>query len=127
MSNVIPLMRRGALEPESGSEPRGGECLLCFVRRRVDACGCTGTLVWTEYWKRARSPTASALIRRLERRGGSCDCSLVTALWSPSFALWHLTGDSGELAEPEVMPPCPGVRPRSTHPCGHWAEGANPG
>lgn len=125
MSNVIPLVRLQPAEPADpgGSpEPRTGECLPCFVRRRVDAGGCTGTLVWTEHWRRARSPRASALLRRLEQRGVTCDCALVTTLWSPSLALWQWAVDPGELAEPQVMPACHGVRPRSTHPCAHWAE-----
>jgi hypothetical protein len=123
MTNVTHVVSR-ASPAGPDTAPGHGECLPCFVRRMVDALGCTGTLVWVEHWKRARSPRATALVRRLERRGAACDCSLVTVLLSPSPALWEWEGESRSLNEPRDLPPCSGVRPRSTHPCAHWTERA---
>lgn len=119
MSNVIDLLTRRTIEPERDWQPAPGECLACFVRRMVERTGCTGTLVWAEHWKRRRSPGASALIGRLERQGGGCDCALVTVLWSPAAELWEWTDSRGLSASTEV-PSCEGVRPRSTRPCGLW-------
>jgi hypothetical protein len=119
MSNVIDLLTRRPIEQERDWQPAAGECLACFVRRMVERGNCTGTLVWAEHWKRHRSPGASALIGRLERQGGACDCALVTVLWSPTADVWERPEPAGPSAREEV-PACEGVRPRSTRPCGLW-------
>lgn len=120
MSNVIHLLTKGRIGAADDWEPAQGECVACFVSRMVRRCACTGTLVWAEHWKRVRSPGASALIGRLEREGGICDCALVSVLWAPSPDRWQWTG-SGELAAPDAVPACAGVRPRATRPCGLWS------
>lgn len=120
MSNVIHLLTRERVGPAYDWEPVQGECVACFVRRMVERCACTGTLIWAEHWKRVRSPSASAFIGRLERRGAVCDCALVSVLWTLSPEHWTFT-TSGELTAPDVAPACAGVRPRATGPCGLWS------
>jgi hypothetical protein len=124
MSNVIHLLTRQPVDPQRDWKPAPRECLPCFVRRMVEARGCTGTLVWAEHWKRLRSPGATALIARLERQGALCDCALISIPWTLSPDLSEWTAD-GALAEPATPPDCPGVRPRSTRPCELWSSRAS--
>jgi Protein of unknown function (DUF2695) len=59
------------------TEPGEHECLRCFLLRMVNEFGCDGTHRWAGRWREVRSPRARALLRRLERLGGFCDCEVL--------------------------------------------------
>ncbi len=122
MSNVIHILTGRAVDPETGTSPHRGECLACFLRRVVEDGACTDTLAWAEYYRSIAARRAVALTRRLRASGATCDCSVVTAVWRPSIALWSRDPVTGELAEPAELPRCRGVRPGSTQPCDLWVS-----
>jgi len=59
------------------TEPGEQECLRCFLLRMINEFGCDGTHRWTVRWRGERAPRARALLRRLERLGGCCDCEVL--------------------------------------------------
>jgi Protein of unknown function (DUF2695) len=59
------------------TEPGERECLRCFLLRMFNEFGCDGTHRWTIRWRAERAPRARALLRRLERMGGFCDCEVL--------------------------------------------------
>jgi Protein of unknown function (DUF2695) len=59
------------------TEPGEQECLRCFLLRMINEFGCDGTHRWTVRWRGERAPRARALLRRLERLGGGCDCEVL--------------------------------------------------
>lgn len=120
MSNVFHILTGLPLDPESGTTPRPGECLPCFVRRMTLAGACTGTFWWTESYRDQRSRRATSLVKRLRGQGADCDCGVTSIAWIVNPALWVTTRD-GSLVEPTELPRCAGVRPGSTQGCDHWA------
>jgi hypothetical protein len=98
--------------------PRPGECLVCFVLRRVDSAGCDNTLRWARRYRDESAPGDSGLERRLEAAGGFCDCEILMNAFVPASVLVD------EDDWPEELPECAGVRPGSTVPCRHWAPAA---
>jgi hypothetical protein len=111
------------------TDPRDGECLLCYVFRMLDH-GCTG-LRWARRYRDLRAPRATALERRLGRMGGYCDCEiflngveLAEEYWVPGEEETDLYGDVTltDPTYPDPMPPCHGVRAGSTQGCGLWVR-----
>src|SRR5438105_4691710 len=70
------------------TEPRPDECVLCYVDRMLDAFGCDTTLRWARRWRDLRRPRATGLERRLESRGGFCDCEIFLNGWTLREDLW---------------------------------------
>lgn len=100
--------------------PRGEECLACYVARMVEAHGCDLSLRWASLYRDTIAPGDRRLERRLEERGGTCDCEVPVVCWTlaPPWA----TGSPawGESLWPDSLPPCAGVSVRSTSPCLRW-------
>jgi hypothetical protein len=105
--------------------PRDGECVLCYVDRALDALGCDTTLRWVTRWRELRAPGVRGLERRLEARGGFCDCEVFLNGWSLREDL-QIPDEDGELTWPSPRPPCSGVRSRSTQPCANWEPWRRP-
>lgn len=122
MSNVIHILTRRPLELDGDLVPGPRECVACFVRRMTDLKGCSDELSWVEHWRALRCQRATALGRRLQRRGGMCDCAVVSVVWRPVADLWQRDSDSGAYLEPDRIPECLGVRPNSTQACAQWAD-----
>ena len=99
--------------------PTARECVVCYVDRMLDAFGCDTTLRWARRWRDVRVPGARSLERRLEARGGFCDCEVLTNGWELRADLL-VRDEDGELTWPTARVPCPGVGPRSTQPCANW-------
>ena len=99
--------------------PHDGECVLCFVRTMLDRFGCDGSLRWVRRWRDLVRPRATGLERRMEARGGFCDCEVFWNGWDllPELMVRDAAGD---LDWPPVMPACAGVGPRSSQPCAIW-------
>lgn len=114
--------------PGPPAVPRDRECVVCFVDRMVCAYGCSGRLMWAALWRDRRAPGATALERRLGRKGGYCDCEvLVNAFVRIELVLARIARtwtDEDEAVESELFqrpPQCSGVRPRSSQQCDRWA------
>ncbi len=120
MSNVIHILTGRPLDPDAVRTPGPRECLACYVHRMVEAEGCSDELRWVELWRRLRAKRATALSRRLVRRGGMCDCAVVNLVWMPVMDLWSSGWEAGEPSAPTVLPTCLGVRTNSTQACEHW-------
>lgn len=105
-------------------DPQEGECVLCFVTRAVGELGCDGSLRWADRFVQVRVPPATGTVRRLQTRG-ECDCVVVGRGYD--LVREQLVRDvhTDELARPERMPACAGVRRTSARPCRHW-ERARP-
>ena len=87
------------------TEPGERECLRCFLLRMINEFGCDGTHRWATRWRDERAPRARALLRRLERLGGFCDCEV----------LLNVFPDYPETGTPL---PCAGQpQPGSAMPC----------
>jgi hypothetical protein len=99
--------------------PRDGECVLCFVDRALDALGCDTTLRWATRWRQLRAPGVRGLERRLEARGGFCDCEVFLNGWTVREDLL-VPDPNGDGDWPPERPECPGVGPRSSQPCSTW-------
>lgn len=108
------------------TDPAEGECLLCYVHRMLEH-GCHG-LRWALRYRDLRAPRATALERRLQEKGASCDCEVFLNAYQLQEehlvlgALLDVGGfPVGEVLEyPHPMPPCRGVRAGSTRPCALW-------
>jgi len=106
------------------TEPAPQECVLCYVDRMLDAFGCDCTLRWARRWRDLRLPRATGLERRLEARGGFCDCEVFLNGWTSrdDRLVPDGKGDdgNGDADWPDVHPACAGVGLRSSQPCGNW-------
>ena len=100
-------------------DPQEGECVLCFVTRAVGELGCDGSLRWAARFVQVRVPPATGTVRRLKAYGG-CDCAVVGQGYD--LVREQLVRDvhTDELARPDRMPACAGVRRTSARPCRHW-------
>jgi hypothetical protein len=107
------------------TRPEDGECVLCYVRRMLDAFGCDTTLRWARRWRDLVRPSATGLERRLERRGGFCDCEIFGNGWTLHDDLCVLIED-GDADWPPEPPPCAEVAPRSSQPCSNWVARRRP-
>lgn len=78
------------------------ECLCCYLVRMLEEFGCDGGHRFTRSWLGVQQPTRPGLIRRLESRGGFCDCEVVVnvfhsgcqSAWDPTL---QCRASSGEL------------------------------
>ena len=74
----------------------------------VGEFGCDNKLRWVRRWRDACAPRATALERRLESRGGYCDCEVAFNVY-PGQMIYD---------DEEDMRPCAGVSRRGlTAPC----------
>ncbi len=67
----------------------------------------------------------TGLERRLQARGGCCDCEAFLGGRTVHEDL-QVPGEDGEAAWPAVRPPCAEVEPRSSRPCADqqpWRRG----
>jgi uncharacterized protein DUF2695 len=107
MSDITPEAIEQELSLLAGrlTEPGGAECLRCYLIRMVNEFGCDGTYRWTIRWRDVRAARPGSLLRRLELRGGCCDCEVLMNVF-PDYP-------------PADRPlPCAGVpRPGSAQPC----------
>jgi len=87
--------------------PLPDECLACYVWRVLGDLGCNASLRWVPRWRDAMAPRATALERKLARRGGFCDCQLFLNVWA---------------APGSPTAPCHGVRRGSAQPCDLWRD-----
>jgi hypothetical protein len=111
------------------TEPRTGECLLCYVHRMLEH-GCTG-LRWAVHYRDLRAPRVTGLERRLGNVGGYCDCEIFLNGYEPARDLWtpareYDDEDGGTVyvdsEPPEQLPECRGARAGSTKGCSLWAR-----
>jgi uncharacterized protein DUF2695 len=111
------------------TDPRAGECLLCYVYRMLEH-GCTG-LRWAARYRDLRAPRATGLERRLGSMGGYCDCEIFMNGYEPARELWtpsrEYDDEDGvthyvEADWPEQLPECGGARAGSTKGCGLWVR-----
>lgn len=110
---------------DAATRPRPQECLFCFVDRMLTAFGCDKTLRWVRRWRELRLPRASGLERRLESRGGFCDCEVFLNGWTVRADLL-VPDEHGEGDWPAQRPPCAGVSARSSQPCSTWVPVRRP-
>jgi hypothetical protein len=104
-------------------EPHEGECLVCFVERMVAEYGCDSSLLWATRFRDLRSPTATALEKRLRSKAVRCDCLVFQKAYQPVREVMVRDVHTDELERPKRMPPCAGVRRTNTRPCAHWERG----
>ncbi len=111
------------------TEPRKGECLLCYVFRMLEH-GCTG-LRWAVRYRDLRAPRVTGLERRLGSMGGYCDCEIFMNGYEPTRELWTPAREYADAAGvthyvesdwPEQLPECDGARAGSTKGCGLWVR-----
>jgi hypothetical protein len=102
--------------PGPPAMPNPSECVPCFVDRMTRAHGCSNRLTWASLWRDQQAPRATALERRLESRGGLCDCEVLRNVYvRPEW----LGSNPAAHADAEA-PACLGVRKGSTQPCMRW-------
>jgi hypothetical protein len=114
--------------PGPPAEPDPYECLACFVDRMTRAHGCSNRLTWATLWRDRCAPRATALERRLETKGGFCDCEVLTNVYARTQWLrdqWatvddELVDDDADDDSDAAPPACFGVRRGSSQPCAHW-------
>lgn len=107
------------LAAELATTPDEAACVLCSTVSLLRRFGCDGTLRWVRRWRDLRCPRATALERRLEARGGCCDCEVFANGWTLRGHLL-VPDPPGRRAWPHVLPHCAGVDRRSARPCAHW-------
>ena len=103
------------------TEPREGECVLCYVNRMLEF-GCFGHR-WTSRYRELRAPRATALERRMGDRGGYCDCEIFMNAYELDRRLLlrrEISECDYEWEYPDPMPGCHGVRAGSSQPCTLW-------
>ena len=115
---AVQLMRRMA---ERLTQPRAGECVVCFVARMLDEFGCDTTLRFARSYRAQRAPRATGLERRLGCMGGFCDCEIFLNAMRLAPHLRTYDADGEEVAA-EVRPACAGVRRGSTQACATWVR-----
>ncbi|SDC47953.1 Protein of unknown function [Geodermatophilus telluris] len=98
--------------------PEPAEGVLCYAERMLTGFGCDGTLRWARRWRDLRVPRATGQERRLGSRGGHCDCEVFLNGWTLREDLW-VDDEDGAPTWPAERPPCAGVGPRSSQPCGN--------
>jgi len=113
--STTDLEQRLARTARALTDPAHAECVLCYVERMLDAFGCDATLRWARTWRDRRLPRATGLERRLEARGGFCDCEVLLNGWT----LRPDRREPGEDGAPG-RPACAGVSARSSQPCANW-------
>ena len=96
------------------------ECLLCYVLRMLEQFTCDTTLRFATNWRDQRLPSVRGLERRLESRGGFCDCEIFLNGWTVADEYCLVDVHTGEAEPPDPMPGCLGVGPRSSQPCSLW-------
>ena len=112
----LRLVTDDDLPAAPAATPYPSECVACFIDRMTRAHGCSDRLTWASRWRDQRAPRATALERRLESRGGFCDCEVLMNVYARPERL----GD-GSDADPDAEPlECLGVRKGSTRPCIRW-------
>lgn len=107
------------------SEPYPHECVACFVDRMTRLHGCTDRLTLVKRWRDRCAPRATALERRLEAKGGFCDCEVLMNVYARLEWLWEQGGAADEPVADDrdgAPPPCFGVRKGSTQACAHWTS-----
>lgn len=87
------------------TSPLPAECLPCYLDRMLRTAPCDGTLRLAKRYRDAVAPRATALERRMQDRGGFCDCEI----------LWNVYN-----AKSDEVIPCLGVRRGNTSPCDLW-------
>ena len=103
------------------TDPRGSECLVCYVARMLDEFGCDNTLRFAVAYRDLLAPRATALEGRLAGMGGFCDCEIfLNGMWLAPH-LRTCGADGGEVAL-DRLPACAGVRRGSTRGCAHWVR-----
>lgn len=113
----VPSARSaGPSAPVPDAAPAAGECLVCFVLRRVEAAGCDNTLRWARVFRDGSAPGDLGLEKRLAAAGGYCDCEILLNAFVPAAAV------DDEEEWPEELPACAGVRAGSAVPCRHWVS-----
>lgn len=103
--------------------PRDEECVFCYVLRMLDSFGCDTTLRWAVRWRDLRMPRATGLERRLNARGGFCDCEIFLNGWNLVEGL-QVRDENGDLCWPAARPACAGGR--SSQPCALWEPRCRP-
>jgi hypothetical protein len=56
------------------------ECLYCYLLRMLYGYGCDGTRRFTRHWADAQRWRPGWLLGWARRRGGDCDCEIVTTV-----------------------------------------------
>jgi hypothetical protein len=97
--------------------PAPEECVFCYVDRMLGRFGCDTTLRWAQRWRDDRMPRARGLERRLNSRGGFCDCEIFLNGWTLTDELC-VPDEGGGLDWPPTRPPCAGSP--TSQPCGIW-------
>ena len=99
--------------------PEDGECVLCYTAAMLRRFGCNGSLRWVRRWRDLVRPRATAIERRMEARGGFCDCEVFWNGWTLRAELMR-PDELGDLEWPAVLPLCARIGPRSSQPCDLW-------
>ena len=108
-----------ALAAEIATAPDEDACVLCSTASLLRRFGCDGSLRWVRRYRDLLCPRATTLERRLQARGGFCDCEVFVNAWCLRRDL--LVGDAaGRRRWPDVLPRCAGVGRGSARPCAHW-------
>jgi hypothetical protein len=115
---AVQLMRGMA---QRLTQPRPGECVLCFVARMLDDFGCDNTLRFASSYRDQLAPRATGLERRLGNMGGFCDCEIFLNAMTLAPQLRTYDADGEEIAV-ERPPACAGVRRGSTQGCSNWVR-----
>jgi hypothetical protein len=108
---------RAIFEAEELVTPDTEECVLCYVDRMLGRFGCDTTLRWAQRRRDDRMRRARGLERRLEGRGGFCDCEIFLNGWTLRDELCVPDEDGGP-EWPPTRPPCTGSA--TSQPCGNW-------
>ena len=103
------------------TQPRTGECLVCYVARMLDDFGCDTALRFARSYRDQTAPRATGLERRLGNLGGFCYCEILLNAMRLAPHLRTYDVDGEEVAA-EWPPVCAGVRRGSTQACAHWVR-----
>ena len=89
----------------------------------LDAFGCDTTLRWARRWRDLVRPQRTRLERRLEARGGFCDCEIFWNGWTLRDDVC-VPAEDGDLEWPAERPLVRGTRRRGRpSPCANWRPG----
>ncbi|MDQ0278154.1 hypothetical protein QO003_002457 [Arthrobacter silviterrae] len=109
MDGALPAAARPA-------DPVPGECLACYIRRRLHG-GCHGHELLVRFTLRRPGLSLPANVR-----GSPCDCEIVRKIYEPF--VFQIRADDGRGIPPRPLAEvraCPGVPSHSAGPCGLWA------